>query len=144
VVPSGDHLVPIGKAAVQRAGRDLTLVSVGAALLTALAAAELLAAEGVDLEVIDPRTLAPLDVPTIVQSVAETGRLVTVEEAPITHGFGSEIVARVCERAFSTRRAARRRVAAVDVPIPHNGALERAALPRVDRLADTIRATLRA
>jgi len=117
-VLEGDRVVPIGVAQVARAGTDVTLVPIGGALITAQAAAAELARDGIDVEIIDPRTLVPLDLAAIVTSVCKTGRLVTLEEAPYTHGFGAEIVARVCDHAFSALRAGPRRVAAADVPIP--------------------------
>ncbi len=138
-VPEGELLVPLGAAEVKRAGRDATVVSVGAALGKALDAAEHLAADGIEAEVVDVRTLVPLDLATIVGSVAKTGRLITVEDAPLCHGFGSEIVARVVEAAWGALRAAPQRVAAADVPIPYNSALENAALPDAERIGAAIR-----
>jgi 2-oxoisovalerate dehydrogenase E1 component len=96
-IPDGEYTVPIGSAAVHRAGSDVTLVAIGGMVGRALGAAESLVADGIEVEVVDPRTLAPLDTETILRSVARTGRLVTVEEAPRVHGFGAEIVARVVE-----------------------------------------------
>ncbi len=141
-VPSGDHLVPIGVADVKRRGTDVTLVPIGAALISATLAAESLAAEGIEVEIVDPRTLVPLDLAAIVRSVVKTGRLVTVEEAPFTHSFGAEIVARVTEHAFDALRAAPRRVAALDVPIPYNSRLERCAIPDVARIETAVRAVV--
>ena len=140
-VPEGEHLVPFGVAAVRREGKHVTAVTVGAALLRTLEAAEELARTGIEVEVIDVRTLVPLDLATIVRSVQRTGRLVTVEEGPLGHGFGSEIVARVAEVAHAALRAAPRRVAALDVPLAYDSALENAALPTVERIAETLKAT---
>ena len=137
-VPEEDFVVPLGVADVKRRGRDVTVVTIGAALSKALEAAEHLAAEGVEVEVVDVRTLVPLDLATIVASVARTGHLVTVEDGPLGHGFGSEIVARVAEAAWSCLRAPPRRVAALDIPLPYNSALENAALPdaaQIERVA---------
>jgi 2-oxoisovalerate dehydrogenase E1 component len=128
-VPTGDYVVPIGVAEVKRPGRDVTVVSVGAVLQKVLDAASALAREGIEVEVVDLRTLVPLDLATIVRSVARTRRLLTVEDAPLTHGFGAEIVARVVEVAHGLLKAPPRRVAACDTPIPYNSALENAALP---------------
>jgi len=128
-VPEQDYVVPIGVAEVKRPGRHVTVVSVGAVLGKVLDAATELARDGIEAEVVDLRTLVPLDLETIVRSVAKTRRLVTVEDAPLTHGFGAEIVARVTEVAHGLLRAPPRRVAAADTPIPYNSALENAALP---------------
>jgi pyruvate/2-oxoglutarate/acetoin dehydrogenase E1 component len=108
----------------------------------ATAAADLLAREGIEVEIVDPRTLVPLDLATIVQSVVKTGRLVTVEEAPLNHGFGGEIVSRVTEHAFGALRSAPRRVAAVDVPVPYNLGLERMTVPDVERVVTAVRQCL--
>ncbi len=140
-VPEGDYLVPLGVAEVKRAGRDVTVVTVGAVLGRALEAAHQLESEGISAEVVDVRTLVPLDLATIARSVARTGRLVTVEDGPLTHGFGAEIVARVVEVAHRALRAAPRRVAGLDVPLAYNAGLENAALPNVERIAAAIRAT---
>lgn len=140
-VPEGEHLTPLGVARVVREGADVTLVSVGAALMKAEAAAEELAREGIDVEIVDPRTLVPLDFATIARSVIKTGRLVTLEDAPLTHGFGSEVVSRVTETLFSALRCAPRRVAGADVPIPYASKLEVACLPDVPRIIEAVRAT---
>ncbi len=134
-VPEGDCIVPIGVADVKRPGRDATVVAIGGMVAGALAAAETLAAAGVDVEVVDPRTLVPLDAAAIVRSVARTGRLVTVEEGHLTHGFGAEVIARVVEALPpSALKAPPRRVAALDVPIPYARNLERAAIPDEARI----------
>ncbi|MCC6522240.1 MAG: dehydrogenase [Polyangiaceae bacterium] len=142
-VPEGEYLVPIGVADVKRAGRDVTLVSVGAALGKALDAARTLGAEGVEVEVVDVRTLAPLDLATIVRSVQRTGRLVTLEDAPLVHGFGSEIVARVIEVASDALRVPPRRVGALAVPIPYNSKLENLVLPDAERVVEALRSVVR-
>ena len=141
-VPEGEHLVPLGVADIKRAGRDVTVVTVGAALGKALEAADVLAREGVEVEVVDIRTLVPLDTATILASVARTGRLVTVEDAPRTHGFGAEVVAQVARLAFSALRSAPRRVAARDVPLSYNSALENAALPDAQDVVGACRGVL--
>jgi len=105
-----DYLVPIGVADVKREGGDVTLVSIGAALGVALEAAGELARRGIDVELIDPRTLVPLDLAAIVRSAVKTGRLVTLEEGPLGHGFGSEIVARVVEVAWEALKASPKRL----------------------------------
>jgi len=141
-VPEGEYFVPLGVADVKRRGRDVTLVSVGAALGKALEAAAVLAADGVEVEVVDVRTLVPLDTATILRSVAHTGRLVTVEDASVFHGFGAEVVARVVEHAFDALRAPPRRVGALDVPIPYHTGLENEVVPSARRLVDALRSVL--
>jgi pyruvate/2-oxoglutarate/acetoin dehydrogenase E1 component len=126
-VPEGEaSLVPIGKAAVRRRGNDITIAAAMRAVETALAAAERLAAEGVEADVIDLRTLRPLDEETIASSAARTGRLVVVEEGPPTGGYASDVVASAVERAGPI---AARRVTMPDLPIPFAATLEDAALP---------------
>jgi len=127
---------------VKREGRDVTVVPIGAMVGAALEAAEMLAAEGIEVEVMDPRTLVPCDWPIILRSVAKTGRLVVVEEAALTHGFGAEVVARVAEAAWDRLKAPPRRVAGMDVPIPYNRDLERRAVPDVDRIVEAVRDVL--
>jgi pyruvate/2-oxoglutarate/acetoin dehydrogenase E1 component len=141
-VPLGDHLAPLGVARIAREGSDVTLVTVGAALMKAEAAAVELAREGIDVEVLDPRTLVPLDFDAIARSVIKTGRLVTLEDAPLTHGFGGEVVAQVGEKLFGALRSAPRRIAGADVPIPY--ALEGRCLPDVPRIIETVRSAVRA
>jgi acetoin:2,6-dichlorophenolindophenol oxidoreductase subunit beta len=119
-----DYLVPIGKAAVKREGSDVTIVAVGSAVRHALDAAEALVSKGIAAEVIDPRTLKPLDMPTILQSVAKTGRLVIVEHAHRTANLGADIAANVCEVAFGSLKAPLRRVCVPDVHIPFSPSLE--------------------
>lgn len=143
-VPDGDHVTPLGVARVVREGGHVTLVAVGAALMKAEAAAEELAREGIEVEIVDPRTLVPLDFATIAKSVIKTGRLVTLEDAPLTHGFGSEVVARVSETLFGALRAAPRRVAGADVPIPYASELEGRCVPDVPRIVEAVRAAARA
>jgi len=133
-IPDEDYIVPIGAADVKREGRDVTIVAIGGMVPPALRVADELAREGIDVEVIDPRTLVPLDMATIMRSVVKTGRLVTVEEAALTHGFGAEIAARVVETAAHILKAPVRRVAAVDAPIPYARNLEQAATPDEDEI----------
>jgi pyruvate dehydrogenase E1 component beta subunit len=133
-VPDGDHLVPIGVADVKRAGADVTIVGLAYYVQEALAVAEELAREGISAEVIDPRTLVPMDIETVWTSVRKTGRLVIVDEAPATCSAASEIAALVVEDpdTFRALRAPVRRVCAVPVPVPYSPTLERAALPSRD------------
>ena len=141
-VPEGDYLVPLGVADVKRPGRDVTVVSLGAALSKVMDVARELEPQGIDLEVVDLRTLVPLDMATVARSVQRTGRLVTVEDGPLCHGFGAEVVARVAEALHGALRAAPRRVAALDVPIPYCTALEELALPDEQRIMEAVKATL--
>ncbi len=141
-VPEGDYLVPLGLADVKRPGRDVTVVSVGAALGKVLDVAEELERQGISVEAVDLRTLVPLDMATVARSVQRTGRLVTVEDGPLCHGFGAEVVARTTQALYGSLRAAPRRVAALDVPIPYCTDLEELALPDEQRIMDAIKATL--
>jgi 2-oxoisovalerate dehydrogenase E1 component len=142
-VPSREFLVPIGKADVKRAGNDVTVVAVGAMVGPALEAADLLTADGIDVEVVDPRTLAPCDWPAIVSSAAKTGRAVVVEAGALTGGFGAEAAARITQGAWGALRGPVRRVAARDVPIPYNRSLEDAVIPDVDQITAAVLAALR-
>jgi pyruvate/2-oxoglutarate/acetoin dehydrogenase E1 component len=130
-VPDGDHLVPLGVAEVKRAGTDVTIVGLAYYVSEALAVAEELAREGISIEVVDPRTLVPLDVETLRASVRKTGRVVIVDEAPATCSAASEIAALLAEdpETFRCLKASVRRVCAVPVPVPYSPTLERAALP---------------
>ncbi len=118
-VPEGDYIVPLAQAEVKRQGRDITIVATSIMVPRSLAAAERLAQEGIEAEVVDPRTLKPLDEQTIVRSVCKTGRALVVHEAPITGGIGGEIVARIVDsEAFDYLDAPVRRLAGLDIPIP--------------------------
>jgi acetoin:2,6-dichlorophenolindophenol oxidoreductase subunit beta len=143
-VPDGEHLVPFGRAAIRREGSDVTIVAWSKMVGLALEAASQLADEGVEAEVIDPRTLVPLDEDAILASVAKTGRLVVVQEAPRRAGFAAEIVASVCERASDQLRSPVRRVAGKDVPLPMAPNLERQVLPQVEWIVDAVRETVAA
>ena len=124
-VPDEDYLVPIGKAAVKREGRDITVVTWSNDVRLALGAAETLEKRGISLEVVDLRTLVPLDEATILRSVEKTGRLIVAHEACKTGGFGGEVAAVVAEKGFTHLRAPIRRVASLDSPIPQNRGLAR-------------------
>ena len=141
-VPEEPYAIPIGKAAVKREGTDVTLVATMAMVPRALAAAESLARQGHSVEVIDPRTLKPLDEETLLASVRKTRRLVVAHEACLTGGFGAEVAALVAEKAFDWLDAPVARVAALDTPMPYNEALERAVIPSQQRIADAVRETL--
>jgi pyruvate dehydrogenase E1 component beta subunit len=137
--PEEDYLVPLGVAEIKRPGRDVTIVATGLTLHKALKAAAVLAAEGIEAEVIDPRTLVPLDRKTIIESVKKTGRLVVASEDVLTCGVASEIAAIVAEEALWYLDAPIRRVAVPDTPIPFAPALERAVLPQVETIAAAAR-----
>lgn len=133
-VPQEAYEVPIGKAAVVRPGRDLTIVTLSLSVHHALDVAEELAGEGVECEVVDLRSLVPLDTTTILESVGRTGRLMVVDEDYLSFGLSGEIVARIAEQDPSLLRAPVARVCVPDVPIPYARTLERAVLPTHDRI----------
>jgi len=135
-----DWLVPIGKAKVRRQGADVTLTAHSRMVGFALEAAEKLAAEGIDAEVVDLRTLRPLDIPTIVESVKKTNRLVTCEEGWGPMGVGSEVVARIVEEAFDYLDAPPARVHQEDVPMPYAANLEALSSPSVDKIVRAAKA----
>ena len=132
----------IGEAATLREGRDVTVVALSRLVHDALEAAERLAAEGIEVEVIDPRTLVPLDLEAIVESVKRTGRLVVAHEAVEHGGFGAEIAAQVQRAAFDFLDAPIGRVGAPFAPIPFSAPLEDAYLPGADEIVAAVRATL--
>jgi 2-oxoisovalerate dehydrogenase E1 component beta subunit len=138
-VPEGEYTVPIGKAKVVREGEHVTVVAWGAMLYEALAAAQEVAGKGVEAEVIDLRTLWPVDIDTIVESVQKTGRVVIVHEAPKTCGFGAELVSLVCEKAFLHLEAPPVRVTGWDTPFPYT--LENEYLPLAHRIAPALLST---
>ena len=138
-VSEDDSLIPIGKADVKREGKDVTVVAWSRMVHTALAAAEQMAGEGVDVEVVDLRTLVPLDEEAILASVKKTGRLVVCHEATRTGGFAGEISALVMEKAFSSLKAPFRRVTGPDIPVPASPPLEAFYLPSPEKLAGAIR-----
>ncbi|HKX19692.1 MAG TPA: alpha-ketoacid dehydrogenase subunit beta [bacterium] len=138
-VPAGEHAVPLGVADRKREGRHVTVVGVHTMVLKALEAADRVAGEGIELEVIDPRTLVPLDIETIVESVRKTGRLIVTHEAYERGGIGGEVVAQVVARAFDALDAPPVRLCAANVPVPYSGVLEAAALPQVDDIVAAVR-----
>ena len=143
-VPEGDdHLVPFGQAAVVRAGRDLTVVATGLMVGRALDAAAVLAADGIELEVIDPRTLVPLDMETIVASVTRTSRALVVHEAVRTAGAGAEIAAQIGEAAFFALDAPVWRLGALDTPLPQDPELEQLCIPSTAEIEAAARELLR-
>jgi pyruvate dehydrogenase E1 component beta subunit len=140
-VPQGEHLVPLGQARIVREGTDATVIAYGAMVRVAEEAAQALAAEDVSVTVLDLRTLRPLDEDALLESVRRTGRVVIVQEAPRTAGFGAEIAAIVAERALLDLHAPIERVTGYDVPFPH-WRLEDVYLPSAERVASAIRRTL--
>ena len=141
-IPDEDFTVPIGSAAVRRKGSDVTVVASLLMLHFALHAAEALAAEGISCEVIDPRTLWPLDIDLIVASVRKTGRLVVVEESPQQGGVGAEIGVQVAERVPQSLVAPLKRIAAPNTPAPFSPVMERFYVPQPERIAEEIRSML--
>src|SRR5512136_711473 len=138
-VPDEEYTVPIGKGIIRREGKDVTIVGKLLTLYRALAAAEELAKEGIDAEVIDPRTLVPLDKDLILESVRKTGRLVIVEEDNLTGGWGGDVAAMVAEEAFFWLDAPIKRVSAPDVPPPFAPAMEGFYVPSVARVVEAVK-----
>ena len=136
-VPDGDYNTPIGKSRIHRPGKDVTIVTYSKMLETSSKAAEQLAQEGIEAEIVDLRTLRPLDMEPVLESFKKTNRAVIVEEGWRSFGVGSEVAARIYEEAFDYVDAPIRRVAQKEVPLPYNRALEQMALPQVE---DVIRA----
>lgn len=140
-VPEGDYTIPIGVAEIKRAGRDITVVANNVMVMKTLNVAERLSKEGIEVEVIDPRTLLPLDTQTIIDSVARTGRLLVVHEACQTGGWAGEVIAAVVgSPAFDYIDAPVRRLGGKDIPIPYNRGLERIAIPQETDIEQEIRA----
>ncbi len=141
-VPEGDFTIPLGKADIKRRGKDVTLVTFSYMVHRSLTAAEELEKEGIDVEVIDLRTLSPLDKQTLMGSIKETHRLVIVEEGCRTGGVGAEISAIVAEEAMDEMDASIRRVATYDTPIPFSPPLEKFIIPDEERIKSAVRSTL--
>src|SRR5690606_9007156 len=142
-VPEEQYSIPLGKADVKREGTDVTVIATAMMVHRALEAAEQLAKENISVEVIDPRTLVPLDEETIVRSVIKTGRAVVVHEAVKRYGIGGEIVSVIQEsEAFGYLDAPIVRLGARSVPIPYNPVLEAAAVPQVEDIIGAVKKTL--
>jgi acetoin:2,6-dichlorophenolindophenol oxidoreductase subunit beta len=141
-VPDGEFVVPIGVADVKRQGTDITIVATGWMVKKSLAAAEQLAAEGISAEVVDPRSLAPLDVETIVNSVQKTGRLVLVDQAPRHSSAAAIIAAEVAEHGFEHLRAPIKMVTALDTSIPYSEPLENYVLPNEEKIVQAAKSVL--
>ncbi len=142
VVPEGDHVTPLGKARLVREGADVSVIAYGSAVHYSLEAAERLQGEGVAVEVLDLRTLVPLDKDALLETVAKTGRAVIVHEDWRRCGFGAEIAAILAEEAAEHLAAPVVRVASQDTPVPFSAPLEQAHLPSADKVADAIRRSL--
>jgi pyruvate dehydrogenase E1 component beta subunit len=142
-VPEEEYLTPIGKADIKRPGKDVTVVTWSKMLGVALRGAAQLAGEGIEVEVVDLRTLVPLDKETILASVRKTGRLVVLHEATRTGGFAGEIAAVVMEEAFASLKAPFRRVTAPDIPVPASPPLERFYIPDEEKLISAVKDILR-
>jgi acetoin:2,6-dichlorophenolindophenol oxidoreductase subunit beta len=141
-VPEGEHLVPFGSADIRRPGGDVTIVATGWMVHRALAAAERLAGEGVSAEVIDPRTLAPLDTATVIESVSKTGHLVLVDQAT-RHASASAVIAvEVADAGFGYLKAPIKQVTGLDTPIPYSKPMEEHVLPNEDKIVEAVRQVL--
>lgn len=142
-VPETDHAIPFGQAEIKRSGADLTVVATSLMVQRSLAVAERLAKDGIQVEVVDPRTIVPLDFETIMGSVEKTGRVVVVDECHSSCGVAAELVARIAEAGFDKLKAPIRRVVTLDVPVPYSPPLEEFVGPSEARIAEAIRAAAR-
>lgn len=138
-VPEGEYVIPLGRGAVKRPGEDVTLLTYGPGYFWAMEAAQELALLGIEAEVIDLRTLKPLDFETVAQSIRRTNRAVVIHEACLSGGFGAELVARINAELFDDLDAPPLRVAAKDVPMPFSPPLERFVLPKVEDIVEAVR-----
>ena len=141
-VPDGEYIIPLGVADIKRQGTDVTIVATGWMVKKSLAAAEHLAEEGISAEVIDPRTLAPLDVKTILTSVRKTGRLVLVDQAPRHSSAAVVIAGEVAEHGFEYLRAPVKMVTALDTPVPYSEPLENFILPNEEKIVQAVKSVL--
>jgi pyruvate dehydrogenase E1 component beta subunit len=139
-VPEEDYTIPFGQADVKRQGRDATIVASGPMVNKALEAAQTLSQEGIEVEVVDPRTLVPLDKATIFASVEKTNRVVVTDEEVRRGGSGAEIASLIAEECFDALDAPVKRVAAADVPMPFSPELEKLVLPKAEDLVAAVRA----
>ena len=143
-VPEGDYIIELGKADIKREGKDLTIITYGRMVPTCLKVAEDLEKEGIDIEVVDPRTLRPLDTDTLIASAKKTGRVLIVHEAVQTGGFGGEIAATIADsEAFFYLDAPIKRLGGLDIPIPYNPELERNAVPTEEKIREAVYALVR-
>jgi pyruvate dehydrogenase E1 component beta subunit len=141
-VPDGDYVIPIGKSKVQRPGKDVTIVTYSKGLEISMKAADELAKGGVEVEIVDLRSLRPLDMDPVIESFKKTNRAVVVEEGWKSFGVGAEVSARIYEQAFDYVDAPVRRVAQKEVPLPYNRTLEQSALPQVEDVIAAVKEVL--
>ena len=141
-VPDGDYTIPIGYSKIQRPGRDVTLVTYSKMLEISAKAAELLSAEGIEVEIVDLRSLRPLDMEPVLESFKKTNRAVIVEEGWRSFGVGSEVASRIYEEAFDYVDAPIKRIAQKEVPLPYNRTLEQLALPQVEDVVQAVKEVL--
>jgi pyruvate dehydrogenase E1 component beta subunit len=141
-VPEEDYTIPFGQADVKRQGNDVTVVATGPMVGKALEAADTLAQDGIEVEVVDPRTLVPLDKATIFASVEKTNRVIVTDEEVRRGGSSAEIAAVIAEECFDALDAPVKRVAAADVPMPFSPALEKLVLPKAEDLISAVREVL--
>jgi pyruvate dehydrogenase E1 component beta subunit len=141
-VPEGDFTIPIGKSKIQRPGKDVTVVTYSKGLDLSMKAANLLAKEKIDVEIVDLRSLRPLDMEPVLESFKKTNRAVIVEEGWKSFGVGSEVQSRIYEQAFDYADAPILRVAQKEVPLPYNRALEQLALPQVEDVVAAVKEVL--
>jgi pyruvate dehydrogenase E1 component beta subunit len=141
-VPDDEYVIPLGVADVKRAGTDITIVATGWMVKKSLAAAERLAKEGISAEVIDPRTLAPLDIDTVVRSIKKTGRLLLVDQAPRHSSAAAVIAGEIAEHGFEHLRAPVKMVTALDASIPYSETLENYVVPNQDKIVQAVRSVM--
>jgi pyruvate dehydrogenase E1 component beta subunit len=141
-VPEGEYVIPIGKSKIQRPGRDVTIVTYAKGLEISMKAADELSKDGIDVEIVDLRSLRPLDMDPVIESFKKTNRAVVVEEGWKSFGVGSEVSSRIYEQAFDYVDAPIRRVAQKEVPLPYNRALEQSALPQVADVVAAVKEVL--
>jgi pyruvate dehydrogenase E1 component beta subunit len=139
-IPDGDYVIPFGQARTHRMGVDATIICTSSMLYPCLEAAEQLAQAGIDVEVIDPRTLVPLDIDTLVASAIKTGHVLVVDEAYQSFGVTAEIAARITEAAFDYLDEPVRRLGAADVPVPFAPSLEDLTIPSAERVVEIVKA----
>jgi len=142
-VPKEEYLVPLGKGEIKRSGKDVSIIATGAMVRRSLEAADVLEQKGVSAEVIDPRTIQPLDEDLILKSVEKTGRAVVVHEAPVFGGFGGEIAALLADKAIDYLDGPVKRVGALFTPIPNWIKMEEYYLPNVDKIVDAVKEVIR-
>jgi len=142
LVPEGEHVVPFGVAEIKRAGTDVTIVATGWMVAKSLAAAQTLAKEGMSVEIIDPRTIAPLDIETIVQSVKKTGHLVLVDQAPRHASVAAIIAGEIAERGFHHLKTSAKMVTAMDTSVPYSEPLEKYVLPNEEKIIKAVKSVL--